>query len=461
MEAVDAYMAHMSAYPGRTFGQLYHAFFRVNELAAGKVELRKGTVIDLSDVTVPVLSVAGSSDVLAPEAAVRHVGALLADVRLETAPGGHLGVLTGRSAHSPRGSTWTSSWPTHDPVAPGAPRRPRPAGPSPRRVPRAGSAARPACPRDARRDRSPSSSTIARSRLATVFSCTPSRAAARRGRPSSSSSTSSVSASRRVAGVVAGQRARACAGRTRAPGPGPWSAAPAAPRRRSGSGPRRRPAGGSRGGPPSPRGGCERKPASPSRGVPSATWAAPSAACGLTASGGAHPAIRSGPIGTSSAREPPTPAAAVSGTDPSAPPHTTNAAWRWRSSYRSRRLAESGSVGRAVEQLLHGGAAHRVGAAHPPLALQRVALGDERAEGVAGLEHRLRDPLQRVGQARGGHPRPNLRDRPPPERDLGHAVGPCQVGHRHVAARELAREGGGLGRRLEVGERLAGGRSAR
>ena len=33
MEAVDAYMAHMSAYPGRTFGQLYHAFFRVNELA--------------------------------------------------------------------------------------------------------------------------------------------------------------------------------------------------------------------------------------------------------------------------------------------------------------------------------------------------------------------------------------------------------------------------------------------
>ena len=29
-EAVDAYMAHMFAYPGRTFGQLYHAFFRVN-----------------------------------------------------------------------------------------------------------------------------------------------------------------------------------------------------------------------------------------------------------------------------------------------------------------------------------------------------------------------------------------------------------------------------------------------
>ena len=48
-----------------------------------------------------MLSIAGEADVLAPEAAVRHVGALLpnaAEVRIETAPGGHLGVLTGRGA---------------------------------------------------------------------------------------------------------------------------------------------------------------------------------------------------------------------------------------------------------------------------------------------------------------------------------------------------------------------------
>ncbi len=54
----------------------------------------------------PVLSVAGAGDVLAPKAAVHHVGGLLpnaAEVRLETAPGGHLGVLTGRSAI---GTTW-------------------------------------------------------------------------------------------------------------------------------------------------------------------------------------------------------------------------------------------------------------------------------------------------------------------------------------------------------------------
>ena len=55
---------------------------------------------------MPVLTVGGSSDVLAPIDAVHHVGGLLPnspDVRLETAPGGHLGVLTGRSAIR---STW-------------------------------------------------------------------------------------------------------------------------------------------------------------------------------------------------------------------------------------------------------------------------------------------------------------------------------------------------------------------
>src|SRR3954447_13427309 len=105
MQAVDDYMANMLAYPGRTFGQLYHAFFRVNGLAAGKLELSE-RAIDLGHVRAPVLSVAGSSDALAPRPAVHHVRELLTgatEVRLETAPGGHLGVLTGRSA---RRTTW-------------------------------------------------------------------------------------------------------------------------------------------------------------------------------------------------------------------------------------------------------------------------------------------------------------------------------------------------------------------
>jgi polyhydroxyalkanoate synthase len=104
-QAVDHYMASMLAYPGRTFGQLYHQFFRVNELAGGTLELGDHR-IELAKIDIPLLSVAGGSDVLAPVDAVHHVAGLVPnspDVRLETAPGGHLGVLTGRSAVR---STW-------------------------------------------------------------------------------------------------------------------------------------------------------------------------------------------------------------------------------------------------------------------------------------------------------------------------------------------------------------------
>lgn len=100
VEAVDAFMAGMHAYPGRTLGQLYHQFFRINEMAGGTLRLGDRG-IDLADVRVPVLNVAGKADVLAPEAAVRAVAGLLPNapqVRVETAPGGHLGVLAGRSA---------------------------------------------------------------------------------------------------------------------------------------------------------------------------------------------------------------------------------------------------------------------------------------------------------------------------------------------------------------------------
>src|SRR5262249_44834108 len=48
-QAVDLYMANMLAYPGRTFGQLYHRFFRVNELAGGTLELGDHN-IDLANV---------------------------------------------------------------------------------------------------------------------------------------------------------------------------------------------------------------------------------------------------------------------------------------------------------------------------------------------------------------------------------------------------------------------------
>jgi poly[(R)-3-hydroxyalkanoate] polymerase subunit PhaC len=57
-------------------------------------------------VRVPVMNIAGKTDVVVPVDAALAVESLLPnapEVRLETAPGGHLGVVAGRKA---RGTTW-------------------------------------------------------------------------------------------------------------------------------------------------------------------------------------------------------------------------------------------------------------------------------------------------------------------------------------------------------------------
>jgi polyhydroxyalkanoate synthase subunit PhaC len=105
LEAVDRFTDNMAAYPGRTFGQMYHRFFRANDLSNGEVDLG-GRRISLHQVKAPVLVVAGTGDSIAPQRAVRKLVDVLdnaAEVRFETAPGGHLGVLAGRGA---RTSTW-------------------------------------------------------------------------------------------------------------------------------------------------------------------------------------------------------------------------------------------------------------------------------------------------------------------------------------------------------------------
>jgi polyhydroxyalkanoate synthase subunit PhaC len=105
LEAVDRFTANMQAYPGRTFGQLYHHLFRANDLAEGGLALG-GRRIELGDVRQPVLAIAGRDDTIAPVKAVRRLTKLLdgaADVAFKTVPGGHLGALTGRAA---RHTTW-------------------------------------------------------------------------------------------------------------------------------------------------------------------------------------------------------------------------------------------------------------------------------------------------------------------------------------------------------------------
>ncbi|CAM3525571.1 alpha/beta fold hydrolase [Nocardioides zeicaulis] len=107
MQAVTRFMQSMTAYPGRTFGQLYHRFVKGNALASGRMEVGARTV-DLADVDVPVLVFAGNTDGIAPLPAVRPVLPLLSgapEVQFEVVPGGHLGMLTGRAA---RATTWTA-----------------------------------------------------------------------------------------------------------------------------------------------------------------------------------------------------------------------------------------------------------------------------------------------------------------------------------------------------------------
>ncbi|MFG2003039.1 alpha/beta fold hydrolase [Spirillospora sp. NPDC048911] len=105
IEAVDHFTNTMLAYPGRTIEELYSALLRENALVVDGIEVG-GRRIRLGEVRVPVLAIAGRGDGLAPAASVHPLTRVLTgaeEVRFEVAPGGHLGVLTGRSARS---ATW-------------------------------------------------------------------------------------------------------------------------------------------------------------------------------------------------------------------------------------------------------------------------------------------------------------------------------------------------------------------
>ena len=69
--------ANMIAYPGRTFGQLYHRFVKGNVLGDGHRSSSTTATIDLADITVPVLVFAGATDGIAPVPAVKALVPLL------------------------------------------------------------------------------------------------------------------------------------------------------------------------------------------------------------------------------------------------------------------------------------------------------------------------------------------------------------------------------------------------
>ena len=125
LEAVDRFTDNMIAYPGRTFGQLYHRFVKANALVEGSFDLGDRT-IRLSEIDVPVLVFGGATDGIAPIPAVNAVVPLLTgspDVRFEVVPGGHLGMLTGRAARTatwPLLDEWVDQWSAGDDAGPDA-----------------------------------------------------------------------------------------------------------------------------------------------------------------------------------------------------------------------------------------------------------------------------------------------------------------------------------------------------
>ena len=109
IEAVDAFTDGMYAYPGRSFGQLYHRMVKKNQLRNGVIRY-DDLEVRIEDITAPVLIFAGNTDGIAPIKSVRRLVDLLPnshEVRFEIVPGGHLGMLTGRAAR-------TATWPIMD-----------------------------------------------------------------------------------------------------------------------------------------------------------------------------------------------------------------------------------------------------------------------------------------------------------------------------------------------------------
>ncbi|MGV9679692.1 alpha/beta hydrolase [Nocardia sp. NPDC003482] len=106
METVDRFQAQLPGYPGRLYNQLWSRFMLANDIAKGVVRLGRREIA-LAEVTAPVLLVGGPEDVITPAPAVEHGRTTLVnahEVRYETAPGSHLGILTGPTA---RETTWT------------------------------------------------------------------------------------------------------------------------------------------------------------------------------------------------------------------------------------------------------------------------------------------------------------------------------------------------------------------
>lgn len=104
MDAIDQFMADMPGYPGRFFDQVCRQLILRNSLNTGRIRFGD-RVVELAEISAPVLAVGGTTDVIAPIAAVEAITRVATGtaVRFETAPGSHFGLLAGPEAQA---TTW-------------------------------------------------------------------------------------------------------------------------------------------------------------------------------------------------------------------------------------------------------------------------------------------------------------------------------------------------------------------
>jgi polyhydroxyalkanoate synthase len=90
--------------PGEAFRQWIREFYQQNKLVKGEITLR-GRRVDLSRITCPLLSIAGSKDHICtePQAAAAMRAVSSADKEFVVLDAGHVGLLTGTGA---RGTLW-------------------------------------------------------------------------------------------------------------------------------------------------------------------------------------------------------------------------------------------------------------------------------------------------------------------------------------------------------------------
>jgi polyhydroxyalkanoate synthase len=84
--------------PGRLLAELYRQFGPGNnQLMTGKTTVGNRKV-DLSNLSIPVMSVSAERDTIAPADAVDAIGKIVPQAEIVRLPGGHVGIVAGRSA---------------------------------------------------------------------------------------------------------------------------------------------------------------------------------------------------------------------------------------------------------------------------------------------------------------------------------------------------------------------------